>query len=114
MTNNAKLLLVKTVHTLIWLCFNVVIFYILYAAIINKIDKWLWICLCLIIAEGLTLLLFKNICPVTLIAKRYSASTRHNFDIFLPEWLARYNKQIYTVIVAIAVIILIYQLVLRR
>lgn len=34
-----KLLLIKSVHTLIWIFFNVVIFYLLYAVIINKIDN---------------------------------------------------------------------------
>jgi hypothetical protein len=33
-----------------------------------------------------------------------------NFDIYLPNWLARYNKQIYTSIVLIAIVILIYRL----
>jgi hypothetical protein len=38
--SNKKLILIKTAHTLIWIFFNVVIFYLLYAVITNKIDKW--------------------------------------------------------------------------
>lgn len=34
-------------------------------------------------------------CPLTPIAERYTADRRANFDIYLPEWLARYNKQIF-------------------
>ena len=111
MAENVKLILIKTIHTIIWLFFNVVIFYLLYAVIINKIDKWIWICIGLLVLEGIILLVFKNICPVTLIAKKYSTSRKDNFDIYLPNWLARYNKEIYTIIVLIAVVILIYRLV---
>jgi len=39
-SKNNKLLFIKGLHTVIWLFFNVVIFYLLYAAIANKIDKW--------------------------------------------------------------------------
>ena len=110
MTENLKLTLVKTIHTIIWLFFNVVIFYLLYAVIVNKIDKWIWICIGLIILEGITLIIFKKVCPVTLIARKYSTSQKDNFDIYLPNWLARYNKKIYSIIVLIAIVILVYRL----
>ncbi len=110
MTENSKLILIKVIHTLIWMFFNVVIFYLLYAVIVDKIDKWVWICIALILLEGLVLLVFKNICPVTLIARKYSGSQKDNFDIYLPNWLARYNKEIYTTIVIIAIIILLFRL----
>ncbi|MFD2200862.1 hypothetical protein [Shivajiella indica] len=109
MDEKKKLFWVKILHTVIWLFFNVVIFYLLYAVVVNKIDKWVWICLGLIVMEGIILLIFKAICPVTLIARKYSNSEAHNFDIFLPEWLAKHNKTIYTSIVLFAVLILIYQ-----
>lgn len=110
MTENLKLIAVKVIHTLIWVFFNVVIFYLLYAVMANKIDKWIWICVGLIALEGIILVVFKRICPVTLIARRYSDSTKDNFDIYLPNWLAKYNKTIYTTIVMIAIAILIYRL----
>ena len=105
---------VKILHTGIWLFFNVVIFYLLYAVISNKIDKWVWICFGLIAMESLILLVFKAVCPVTLIARKYSDSQSHNFDIFLPEWLAKHNKTIYTSIVGFAVLVLIYQLIWNK
>lgn len=110
MTEDSKLTTVKIIHTLIWLFFNVVIFYLLYAVIVNKLDKWIWICIGLIALEGIILLVFKRVCPVTLIARKYSDSTKDNFDIYLPNWLAKYNKAIYTTIVLIAIAILIYRL----
>jgi hypothetical protein len=70
-----------------------------------------WICLGLIFLEGITLLLFKNLCPITVVARNYSRSKKANFDIYLPNWLAKYNKKIYTTIVVVAILILIYQLI---
>ena len=111
MTSHAKLIAIRILHTAIWIFYNIVIFYLLYAVTTNKIDKWIWIGLGLIGLEGLILLLFKKICPVTLIARRYSASTRANFDIYLPNWLAKYNKLIYSFIVLIILVILVYRIV---
>lgn len=34
-------------------------------------------------------------CPLTAVAVRYTEDRRPNFDIFLPEWVARYNKEIF-------------------
>lgn len=113
MSENAKLILVKLLHTAIWLFFNVVIFYLLYAVVANKIDKWVWICIGLIALEGMVLLVFKTVCPVTLVARKYSDSTKPNFDIYLPNWLAKYNKPIYSTIVLIALIILTSRLITK-
>ena len=110
MQRNTKLVVVKVIHTLIWIFFNVVIFYMLYAVVKNKIDGWLWIGYGLVFLEGLTLLLFKFFCPLTLIARQYSDSTKDNFDINLPNWLARYTKVIYTSIMGIIIVITIYRL----
>lgn len=34
-------------------------------------------------------------CPLTAVAARYTDDRRDNFDIYLPEWLARHNKGIF-------------------
>lgn len=49
-------------------------------------------------------------CPLTDIARHYSNDQRPNFDIYLPRWLARYNKWIFGVLFAAAEV----YLVLRR
>lgn len=109
MSNDTKLVIVKTVHTLVWLFFNVVIFYMLYAVLTNKLDGWLWLGYGLFLLEGITLLLFKFFCPLTLIARKYSDSPKDNFDIYLPNWLAKYTKIIYTSFLGIIILINIYQ-----
>lgn len=108
-----NLTLIKIVHTLIWVFFNFVIFYMLYAVINIKLDVWLWLCYGLIILEGLVLLVFNKMCPLTIMARKYSSSQKHNFDIYLPEWLAKYNKQIYSGIVLITLVLTVYQLYMR-
>lgn len=108
--NKTKLIIVKGIHTFIWIFFNVVMFYMLYAVIMNKIDLWLWIGFGLFVLEGITLLLFKFYCPLTLIARKYSDSTKDNFDIYLPNWLAKYTKVIYTTLLLIILLMTLYRL----
>jgi hypothetical protein len=44
--------------------------------------------------EVAVLVLNRMRCPLTGIAARFTEDRRANFDIYLPLWLARYNKQI--------------------
>ena len=111
MNGNTRLILIKSFHTLIWLFYNLVIFYLLYAVIVNKIDKWVWICVGLVLFEGIVLFINKSKCPLTLIAEKYSDLKKDNFDIYLPNWLAKFNKIIYTSFFVISVLILIYRLI---
>ena len=67
-----------------------------YAVIVNQIDKLVWMGVALILMEGIVLLMFKKVCPLTILARQYSASTQANFDIYLPNWVAKQNKLIYT------------------
>ncbi|WP_339610116.1 hypothetical protein, partial [uncultured Planktosalinus sp.] len=105
MRKDGKLRFIKVAHTIIWVFFNVVVFYMLYAVIVNKVDFWLWVGYGIILLEGLVLLAFKMFCPLTVWARKYSNSTKDNFDIYLPNWLAKHNKLIYTLIM-VGIIIL--------
>lgn len=93
-------------HTFVWALFYGLLCYLFYAAFIGKIDIWVWICISLILMEGLILLIFRANCPLTLMARRYSNSNKENFDIFLPNWLAKYNKLIYISLLLIALILI--------
>ena len=107
MDNSEKLFAIKLVHTLIWLFFVIVIFYILYSGITDRITSLTWIAIGLVIVEGIVLLLCNMFCPLTIVARRYSNSKKDNFDIFLPNWLARHNKLIFTTIYLIGVLIVL-------
>jgi hypothetical protein len=104
-----KLLSIRFIHTLIWAFFVAVIGYILYSGIANKVNTYTWIGIGLIICEGLILLIFKASCPFTLVARKYSDSEKHNFDIFLPNWLAKYNKLIFTTIYLAGVALVLFR-----
>jgi len=106
----SKLVIIKMLHTAIWVFFNVILFYLFYSVINNVITKWLWICIGIIVMEGLILLIFKGMCPLTLVAQKYSDFAKDNFDIYLPNWLARYNKLIYSTFFGVIIILLIYRL----
>ena len=110
MTNAVKLALIKIVHTAIWAFFVTVIIYIVYSGISNKINVLTWIAIGLVIAEGLLLVMFKMFCPLTLVARRYSDSNKDNFDIYLPNWLARYNKIIFTTIYLAGVALVLFRM----
>ena len=110
MKNESKLILVKTFHTLVWLFFNVVLLYMAYAVFVNKIDKFVWIGIGLIVLEGIVLLISNKVCPLTIVARKYSDSTKDNFDIYLPNWLAKWNKLIYTTLFILIVFGIFYRI----
>jgi hypothetical protein len=103
MEMDKKLLAIKLLHTLVWAFFVTIIFYIVYSGLTNELTTFTWISIGLVIVEGVVLLLFKMFCPLTVIARKYSDSEKANFDIFLPEWLAKYNKEIFTSIYLLGV-----------
>ena len=47
-------------------------------------------------------------CPLTAVAARYTDDRRPNFDIYLPEWLARYNKEIFGFLFGAGVLLTVF------
>jgi hypothetical protein len=109
MNTALKLFSVKLFHTAIWLFFVTVICYVLYCGLADQITTYTWVAIGLVVAEGLVLLVFSGRCPLTLIARNYSDSGRDNFDIFLPNWLARYNKLIFSSLYVIGLVLVAYR-----
>lgn len=105
-----KLFIIKINHTIIWTFFVMTILYILYAGITDNIGMLVWIAISLIIIEGIVLLVNGWRCPLTLLGQKYTDNTDTGFDIFLPKWLAKNNKTIFTTIYFIGVVIVIYRL----
>ena len=81
--------------------FVAAILLVLLSGVSHNITSYTWIASGSVVVEGLILVAFKSRCPLTLLARKYSTSTKANFDIFLPEWLARHNKLISLVLYAI-------------
>jgi len=88
---------IKFVHTCVWVFFAACIFAIPCAAALEAYG----IAAVLIGVVGLeVLVLFFNAwqCPLTAVAARYTTERRANFDIYLPEWLARHNQAIFGIL----------------
>ena len=107
MTNRSKLVLIKITHTIAWAFFVFCILYVLYAGIGNIMSKYVIIAIVLVIMEGAVLLFNGWKCPLTNLAEKYTNDRKDNFDIYLPAWLARYNKTIFTTLFMLGIILLI-------
>jgi len=90
----AALRAIRAVHTIVWAFF---------AGCILAIPYFVWkrqfeiafILIGLVSLEVAVLLANRLRCPLTSVAARHTDDRRDNFDIYLPLWLARYNKHIF-------------------
>ena len=101
---------IKFIHTVIWAIFVLIIAYILYSGIFDKINIFTWVSIVLILVEGIILYVNKWNCPLTILGKKYTEQTHIGFDIYLPKFIAKYNKFIFTKIYLIGIIIIIYKI----
>ncbi|MEZ4934917.1 MAG: hypothetical protein R2788_22655 [Saprospiraceae bacterium] len=111
MNDHQKLIAVKILHTVIWAVMVAAIFYILYSGWSGKISFWTYVAIGLHVVEATVLLVNNWVCPLTPLARRYSNSNNSNFDIYLPELLAKYNKEIFGTLLVIGVVLVIWRLV---
>ena len=93
-SDERALLRVKLVHTAIWAVMAGAIVALPVCALLG-LYGWGFAIVALVMLETLVLLVYGWRCPLTLVAERYTDDRRANFDIFLPEWLARWNKEIF-------------------
>lgn len=83
------------------------VFYVLSAGMFGFTNQYVYIAISVILIEGLTLLIFKWRCPLTIVAQNYTKDREENFDIFLPRLLAKHNKNIFTSLFVIGIILII-------
>lgn len=94
MNASGKLLAIKTFHTLAWAFFAGCIVAIPFAVYFNNL-RIAAVLIALVLVEVMIIALNRGSCPLTAVAARYTSNRADNFDIFLPVWLARYNKAIF-------------------
>src|SRR5471032_1163119 len=90
----ATLRAIKLVHTAVWAFFGGCVVAIPVAAALGAIRLATWL-IAIVMVEVLILAVNHFHCPLTDVAARYTLSREDNFDIYLPAWLARYNKVIF-------------------
>ena len=85
---------VKLVHTAAWAFFAACVFAIPVFAWRGRLG-YAAAFIGIVFLEVLVLAFNGWRCPLTPVAARYTSDRRDNFDIYLPEWLARHNKLIF-------------------
>jgi hypothetical protein len=99
MLGNLALQGIKTAHTLVW--FFLVLCILAIPVMSWRGDDGIAALFVVVVAVEVAVLAINQWhCPMTPLAARFTQSRRPNFDIYLPSWLARYNKQIFGVIYA--------------
>ena len=99
---------IKLVHTAVWMLFVVCIVALPIAGVMHEF-RWAGALAGLVLIECAVLALNHFRCPLTAVAARYTDNRSDNFDIYLPPWLARRNKEIFGTIFAIGGAIAIWQ-----
>jgi hypothetical protein len=106
------LTVLRTVHTAIWAIMTTANFGGFYLALTGRFNRWFYLCVALIGGEVIVILANSWHCPLTDVMAKYTPDRSANFDIYLPEWLARNNIRIFSVLIAVEVgIALFYRLV---
>lgn len=94
MKSQDALRLVKLLHTMIWVFFVGCILGIPVFSYAGDL-RISAILIAVVTLEVIVIVANKRRCPLTSIAARYTTDRRDNFDIYLPEWLARYNQVLF-------------------
>jgi hypothetical protein len=102
------IIFIKSLHTVIWIIMTSATFYIGYSVIVMTFDLLFYISLFLIVSESVVILINSWRCPLTNIARKYTSEDSPNFDIYLPYTIAKYNKEIFSVILSVILLIYIY------
>ena len=88
------LVAIKLLHTAVWAVMAGCIVALQIAALLHRFD-WATILTVIIVVECGVLALNKGRCPLTGLAARFTEERTDNFDIYLPNWVARHNKAIF-------------------
>ena len=101
------LLLIRWIHTMIYLVIVSSIGILLYAGITEYSGTWLWISLGLLAVETVVFLGNGMRCPLTALAVRYGAEKGYAFDTLLPERLTRYTFQFFGTLMVIGLLLMV-------
>ncbi|HEY2013401.1 MAG TPA: hypothetical protein VGH38_07865 [Bryobacteraceae bacterium] len=85
---------IKLLHTVVWFFFAGCIVAIPLAGAWRQYS-WAAALSGAVLVECAVLAVNRGRCPLTDVAGRYTEERADNFDIYLPVWLARYNKAIF-------------------
>ena len=110
LSDAGKLIAIKVIHTLVWLVLVAAILYVCYAGAFDRVSPLVWYCVGAILIEGVVLFINKGKCPLTSLACKYTDTHPIGFDIFLPKWLARYNKVVFSAMFLIGLSLVLWRI----
>ncbi|MCX6121280.1 MAG: hypothetical protein NTX44_06635 [Ignavibacteriales bacterium] len=102
---------IKTLHTVIWVIMTLSVCYIGYSVARMHFDILFYISFFLIMTESMVIAINAWKCPLTNVARKYTEEKTANFDIYLPEFIAHYNKEIFSIILCAIVVFYLYNLI---
>lgn len=110
MTNGQKIIIIKSIHTIIYFVMVAAIFYILYAGITKTYNSWLYVSLSLLVIE--TIVYFGNgkVCPFTNLAQKYGDKKGYVGDIFMPKSIADKTFNIFGTLFLVGILLLMINL----
>lgn len=79
-----------------------------YSVVRMKFNGVFFVSFVLITAEMIVIVANAWTCPLTNIARRHSNDEAPNFDIYLPRAIAKYNKEIFSAILFIILLLYLY------
>ena len=100
---SVRLRLVKLVHTIVWALLAASVFAIPVLAWRRELT-WAFALIGVLLVESVLLVMNGGRCPLSDLAARYTRERRDNFDIYLPAWLARYNKAIFGTLYVVGIV----------
>ena len=106
MTDSDRLILIRGVHTAIYLVMAASTLVLVYAGVSGATGLWLWVALTLLLVESSVFAGYGFKCPLTALAVRYGARTGHVFDTFLPERATRYTFRVFGSLMALGLLLL--------
>ena len=112
-TIRRPLLAIKVVHTIVWVFFVVCILAVPSMTARGEFRLALLFA-GIVFVEVVVLMVNRWSCPLTPMAARYTQDRRDNFDIFLPEWLARHNKVIFGGLYVVSLVYLAIAWIVHR
>jgi hypothetical protein len=100
---------IKIAHTVIWAFFAGSIIAIPVCSGFQR-HRLALVLIGVVAVEVLILVLNRMNCPLTAIASRYTDDRRDNFNIYLPEWLARHNKAIFGSLYVLGIVVTLFRM----
>jgi len=97
----------KTVHTIIWIVISAANLTAFYLAFVGRFNMLFFISVTLLGGEIVVIAVNSWHCPLTDVMAKYTLERQANFDIYLPEWLARNNIKHFSLLIALEIMIVL-------